>query len=173
MEAGSRRLQAIVELVADELTGLRLHVNQASRPGAGASQGENVPMGLPPPRFGRRAAGQAMGQLPEFCPVPVLLRESPHRRVRGCPPVLPELQRATLRVAAKALALNLALAGTRFLADTWARLAIPRRPRADSPGHCRRCVRFVLPEQPLAHTSRWLRGTGCRHGWAEPGERGC
>jgi hypothetical protein len=78
MKAGARRAQANVELVTDDLAGLRLQVDQASRPGEGMGQGENALLGFPPPRFGRRAASQAIGQLPECCPIRICQRVPEH-----------------------------------------------------------------------------------------------
>ena len=63
-----------MELVTDDLAGLRLQIDQASRPGQGTGQGENALMGFPPPRFGQRAASKAIGQLPECRPIRIRLR---------------------------------------------------------------------------------------------------
>ena len=65
MKTDSGRAQAIVELVTDDLAGLRLRIGQASRPGEGAGLGENALMGIPPPCLGQRAASQAISQFPE------------------------------------------------------------------------------------------------------------
>src|ERR1039458_1814769 len=73
MKTGLRRLEAIAELVAHDLAGLRLQIDQAGRPGEGAGPGENAFVGFPPPRFGRRAASQAIGQLPERRPIRIRL----------------------------------------------------------------------------------------------------
>jgi hypothetical protein len=65
VKTDSGRAQAIIELVADDLAGLRLQIGQASRPGESAGLGENALMGIAPPRFGQRAASQAISQFPE------------------------------------------------------------------------------------------------------------
>lgn len=92
MKAGPWRLKAIVELIAHDLAGLRLHVDQARRPGQGAGPGENAAVGFLPPWFGRRAAGQAVGQLQEPRPTRIpqrLLRPLRDRRpALARPPLL-------------------------------------------------------------------------------------
>src|ERR1035441_7115391 len=64
---------------------------------------------FPPPRFGRRAASQAIGQLPERRPIRIRLRLPRQRLSLGRPPLL-HLLGTTLRVAADALAVSLTLA---------------------------------------------------------------
>jgi hypothetical protein len=82
MKAARRRLKAIVELIAHDLAGLGLQVDQARRPGKGPGTGENAFVGLPPPRLVRRAAGQAIGQLPERRPILLWFpRQLPERRL--------------------------------------------------------------------------------------------
>ena len=78
MKTGYPRAQAIIQLVTNDLAGLRLQIDQASRPGQGTSPGENALMRFPPPRFGQRAASKAIGQLPECRPVPIRLRVPEH-----------------------------------------------------------------------------------------------
>jgi len=102
MKTGLRRLKAIVELTAHDLAGLRLQIDQARRPGQGAGPGENAFVGFPPPRRVRRAASQAISQLPERRPIRIRLW-------------FLQLLGATLRVAAEALAASLGLAGVPLL----------------------------------------------------------
>src|ERR1035441_4423320 len=77
---------------------------------------------FPPPRFGRRAASQAIGQLPERRPIRIRLRLPRQRLSLGRPPLL-HLLGTTLRVAADALAVSLTLARVpipwRTLASAW------------------------------------------------------
>ena len=80
MKAAPRRLQAIVELIAHDLAGLGLQVDQARRPGKGP--GQNAFVGLPPPRLVRRAASQPISQLPERRPIlPWFPRQLPEHRL--------------------------------------------------------------------------------------------
>jgi hypothetical protein len=116
MNTGPRRPKAVVELIAHDLAGLRLQVEQAGRPGEGAGPGENAFMGFPPPRLVRAAASQAIGQLPERRPIrirPRLPPQLPERRLALGPPLL-HLLGPPLRVAADALPVSPGLAGVPF-----------------------------------------------------------
>src|SRR5450756_1016899 len=116
MKTGLPRIEAIVELIAHDLAGPRLQVDQARRPRERTGPGEDAFMGFSPPWGDRRPASQVIGQLPKCRTIRIRPGSKQQRlesrvaRVRL--PVLPHLQLLgpTLRVTAETLAASLGLA---------------------------------------------------------------
>jgi hypothetical protein len=112
------RVEPLVELVAYDLAGLRLHLDEAGRPGEGAGGIENLLVGFAPPRTGLRPAGQGIGHIKQR--VRFLRAEAQRQRREillagdGWQP-LSQLLGTPLRVAADALAGGFAFPGTLLL----------------------------------------------------------